>query len=58
MIAFRCCPNCGHEDFRRSVRRNGLEKLFGLVCLPWRCDWCGRRYFRPRWMRRVVAHSR
>jgi len=49
----RTCPRCGSPDLIRSHRRNPLERVAGLVILPWRCQDCYLRFFRPRWLRMI-----
>jgi len=42
------CPCCGSSPTRRSPRRNWAERMLGIIALPYRCDKCGRRFYRWR----------
>jgi hypothetical protein len=47
-FAIHSCSNCQSQDFRRSARRGYTERMLGLIVLPYRCNWCSFRFFRPR----------
>jgi hypothetical protein len=44
------CPYCGSGKFWRSRQITFLERLCGIVALPYRCKQCDRRFFRARWL--------
>jgi hypothetical protein len=41
------CPKCGSRDFTRSHRKNFLEFGISKFVLPYRCQHCYLRFFRP-----------
>lgn len=45
------CPKCGSKEVQRSRRKNILEFMFGFAFLPWRCQLCFNRYYRPSWVK-------
>ena len=45
------CPKCASKEIQRSRRRNILERAIGPVALPWRCNVCYVRFFRPFWFK-------
>jgi hypothetical protein len=44
------CPRCQSQSTHRSRRQGVLERLFCAVffVIPFRCEVCDKRYFRPR----------
>jgi hypothetical protein len=44
------CPYCGSGRFWRSRQITFLERLCGILALPYRCKQCDRRFFRARWL--------
>ena len=53
-ISWRQCPRCSSDRVHRSHRRSWFERVLGLAVLPYRCEFCSLRFFRPRWLR--VGH--
>jgi hypothetical protein len=43
------CPHCRSIDFRSVGSRNFIERAFHWLLLPYRCDLCGRHFFRFSW---------
>jgi len=41
------CPKCGSRDFSRSRRKNFVEFGISKFVLPYRCQHCYLRFFRP-----------
>lgn len=48
----RRCPNCGSGKFGPSRQLYFEEELLGILFLPYRCDRCDCRFFRPRCLSR------
>jgi hypothetical protein len=45
------CPKCASKELQRSRRKNVFERLISYVVLPWRCNICYTRFFRPFWFK-------
>src|SRR5581483_10154231 len=45
------CPKCASKEIQRSRRRNMFERAISSVMLPWRCNVCYARFFRPFWFK-------
>lgn len=45
------CPKCASKEIQRSRRKNIVERAIGLLVLPWRCNVCYVRFFRPFWFK-------
>lgn len=43
------CPKCASKEVQRSRRKNFFERIIGAAVLPWRCNICYARFFRPFW---------
>src|SRR5579875_471835 len=50
---FGGCPKCKSREIQRSHRKNPFEYVIGVAVLPWRCNVCYARFFRPRWAKAV-----
>jgi hypothetical protein len=48
-LSHMTCRYCEHPHVRRSHRTCLLERVLSVVILPYRCDYCGERFFAWAW---------
>jgi hypothetical protein len=53
-LRVRRCPRCQNEDVCRSHYRWREALLLPLFIRPWRCRYCGQRFWTPRWLFRFL----